>query len=88
VGGIGVDNHYTLSLVQDLFDETLLVSEIEISHAIRYVFETQRMVLEGGAAVATAALLAKKLEVKKKNVALIYSGNNIADKTLQKVLDS
>ena len=46
------------------------------------------MVLEGGAAVGTAALLAKKLEVQRLNVALIYSGNNIADKTLQKVLDS
>ena len=87
-GGIGVENHYTLSLVQDLVDETLLVSENEISQAIRYVFETQRMVLEGGAAVGTAALLAKKLEVQRLNVALIYSGNNIADKTLQKVLDS
>ena len=87
-GGIGVENHYTLSLVQDLVDETLLVSENEISQAIRYVFETQRMVLEGGAAVGTAALLAKKLDVQRLNVALIYSGNNIADKTLQKVLDS
>ena len=87
-GGIGLENRYTLSLVQKLVDKTLLVSENEIGEAIRYVFETQRMVLEGGAAVATAALLAKKLEVKKKNVALIYSGNNIADKTLQKVLYS
>ena len=46
------------------------------------------MVLEGGAAVGTAALLAKKLEVQGQNVALIYSGNNIAEKTLRKVLDS
>ena len=46
------------------------------------------MVLEGGAAVGTAALLAKKLEVHGQNVALIYSGNNIAEKTLRKVLDS
>ena len=76
-GGIGVENHYTLSLVQDLVDETLLVSENEISQAIRYVFETQRMVLENVAAVETAALLAKKLEVQKLNVALIYNGNKI-----------
>ena len=87
-GGIGLENHYTLSLVQDLVDETLLVSENEISQAIRYVFETQRMVLEGGAAVGTETLLAKMLEIQKLNVALIYSGNIIADKTLQKVLDS
>ena len=87
-GGIGLENRYTLSLVQELVDETLLVSEDEIGQAIQYVFETQRMVLEGGAAVGTAALLAKKLEVQGQNVALIYSGNNIAKKTLRKVLDS
>jgi len=87
-GGIGLVNHYTLSLVQELVDETLLVSEEEIGQAIQYVFETQRMVLEGGAAVGTAALLAKKLEIQGKNVALIYSGNNISKKTLRKVLDS
>ncbi len=87
-GGIGLENRYTLSLVQELVDETLLVSEDEIGQAIQYVFETQRMVLEGGAAVGTAALLAKKLEVQGQNVALIYSGNNIAEKTLRKVLDS
>ena len=87
-GGIGLENRYTLSLVQELVDETLLVGEDEIGHAIQYVFETQRMVLEGGAAVGTASLLAKKLEVQGQNVALIYSGNNIAEKTLRKVLDS
>ena len=85
-GGIGLQNHYTLRLVQELVDETLLVSEDEIGQAIRYVFETQRMVLEGGAAVATAALLAKKLDVEGQKVAIIYSGNNIAKKTLRKVL--
>jgi len=87
-GGIGLENRYTLSLVQELVDQTLLVSEDEIGQAIQYVFETQRMVLEGGAAVGTAALLAKKLEVQGQKVALIYSGNNIAEKTLKKVLDS
>jgi len=87
-GGIGLVNRYTLSLVQELVDETLLVSEDEIGEAIKYIFKTQRLVLEGGAAVVTAALLAKKLEVQGQNVALIYSGNNIAEKTLRKVLDS
>ena len=57
----GVENHYTLSLVQDLVNETLLVSEIEISQAIRYVFESQRMVLGVGAEVGTAVLLSKNL---------------------------
>ena len=87
-GGIGLENRYTMSLVQDLVDETILVSEDDIGQAIRYVFETQRIVIEGGAAVGTAALLTKKLEVHGQNVALIYSGNNIAEETLRRVLDS
>ena len=86
-GGIGLQNQYTLKLVQELVDETLLVSEDEIGRAIRYVLQTQRMILEGGAAVGIAALLAKKLDVRGKNVALIYSGNNIAEKKLKNVLD-
>ena len=87
-GGIGLENRYTLSLVQELVDETLLVSEEEIGYAIRYVFETQRLVLEGGAAVGTAALLAKKLDVHGQKIALIYSGNNIASSKLREVLES
>ena len=86
-GGIGLDNQYTFQLVRDLVDETLLVSEDEIAQAMRYIFETQRLVVEGGAAVGVAALLAKKIEVKGKNVALIYSGNNVSSETVRKVLE-
>ena len=38
-GGIGLENHYTFSLVQELVDETLLVSEDEIGKAIKYVLK-------------------------------------------------
>jgi len=86
-GGIGLDNQYTFQLVRDLVDETLLVSEDEIAQAMRYIFETQRLVVEGGAAVGVAALLAKKIEVKGKNVALVYSGNNVSSETVRKVLE-
>ena len=77
-----------MKLVREFVDETILVSENEIAQAIRYVIETQGIVLEGGAAVCTAALLAKKLEVRGENVALIYSGNNIATKKLREVLNA
>ena len=86
-GGIGLDNQYTFQLVRDLVDETLLVSEDEIAQAMRYIFETQRLVVEVGAAVGVAALLAKKIEVKGKNVALIYSGNNVSSETVRKLLE-
>ena len=86
-GGIGLDYQYTFQLVRDLVEETLLVSEDEIAQAMRYIFETQRLVIEGGAAVGVAALLAKKIEVKAKNVALVYSGNNVSSETVRKVLE-
>jgi len=86
-GGIGLDNQYTFQLVRDLVDDTLLVSEDEIAQAMLYIFETQRLVVEGGAAVGVAALLAKKIEVKGKNVALVYSGNNVSSETVRKVLE-
>ena len=53
-----------MTLVQDLVDETLVVSKNEISQEIRYVFETQKLILKGGAAVGTAALLEKSLRFK------------------------
>ena len=86
-GGIGLDNQYTFQLVRDLVDETLLVSEDEIAQAMRYIFETQRLVVEGGAAVGVATLMAKKIEVKGKNVALVYRGNNVYLETVRKVLE-
>ena len=86
-GGIGLDNQYTFQLVRDLVDKTLLVSEDEIAQAMRYIFETQRLFVEGGAAVGVAALLAKKIEVKGKNVALVYSGNDVSLETVRKVLE-
>ncbi len=86
-GGIGLDNQYTFSLVRDYVDETLLVSEKEIAHAMRYIHETQRFVVEGAAAVGVAALLSNKLDVKGKKVALIYSGNNVSSETVQQIME-
>jgi threonine dehydratase len=77
VGGIGMDNHYTFDLVRRVVDETVLVSEEEIAHAMVYSLKNEKMVVEGGGAVALAALLANKLNVKGKTVACVVSGGNV-----------
>jgi threonine dehydratase len=77
VGGIGLDNHYTFDLVRRVVDETVLVSEEEIAQAMVYALTNEKMVVEGGGAVALAALLAGKLDVKGKIVACVVSGGNV-----------
>ncbi len=59
-GGIGLDNRYTFALVRRLVDETVLVSEAEIAAAMRHCYWQERQIVEGGAAVGVAALLAGK----------------------------
>lgn len=77
VGGIGMDNHYTFDLVRRVVDETVLVSEEEIAHAMVYSLKHEKMVVEGGGAVALAAILASKVNVTGKTVACVVSGGNV-----------
>ncbi len=56
-GGIGPDNRHSFPLVRDRVDAHVTVTEAEIAAAIRYAVERLRLVVEGGGAVALAALL-------------------------------
>ena len=77
VGGIGLDNHHTFDLVRRVVDETILVSEVEIAQAMVHAFKEEKVVAEGGGAVALAALLAGKINVEGKCVACVLSGGNV-----------
>jgi threonine dehydratase len=54
-GGIGLNNRYTFALARDLLDDVLLVSEDAIANAIRHAHADQQEVIEGAAAVGSAA---------------------------------
>lgn len=56
-GGIGPDNRYTFRMVRDLVDHHLAVSEDQIRSAMKYAYESLKLVVEGGGAVGLAALL-------------------------------
>ena len=76
-GGIGLDNRYTFRLVQRHVDETLLVSEEQIAGAMAFALEQERLVVEGGGAVALAALLYGRVTQPGRAVAVVLSGGNV-----------
>ena len=86
VGGIGLENRYTFDLVRRVVDETVVVSESEIAHAMLYALKEEKAVVEGGGAVALAALLAGKVDVQGKTVACVVSGGNVDMKLLARML--
>lgn len=85
-GGIGAHNRYTLALVADLVDEVVLVSEAAIASAMRFAFERDRQVLEGGAAVGIAALLVGSVAPDEGPTAVVCSGGNIAPERFLQVI--
>lgn len=75
-GGIGLANRYTFSMVRDLVDEVVLVTEAEIAAAVRTAYLEEGEVLEGAAAVGIGALDAGKVKLAGPAVILL-SGKNI-----------
>jgi threonine dehydratase len=88
-GGIGLTNRYSLPLIRELIDEHLLVSEDEIRTAMLFGLRSLGVLLEGGGAVALAALLAEKYDVAcaEGTVAVVLSGGNVALPRLQKLAE-
>ncbi|MHA1566162.1 MAG: hydroxyectoine utilization dehydratase EutB [Alphaproteobacteria bacterium] len=85
-GGIGLANKHTFGLVRDLVDEMVLVSEAEIADGLRHAYEQERLIIEGGAAVGIAALLARRITLPAGPVAVILSGRNVNIPMLTKLL--
>jgi len=75
-GGIGLDNRYTYTMVRDLVDDFVLVSEKEIATAIRHAYWQERQIIEGSGSVGIAALLSGRLSLSGPTVAIL-SGANI-----------
>ena len=76
-GGIGLDNRHTFRMVQKVVDETLLVTEAEIAAAMAFALNQLHLVVEGGGAVALAALMNGKLALRGEEVVVVLSGGNV-----------
>ena len=75
-GGIGLDNRLTFSMVRDLLDDMVLLSEEEIAAGIVHAYAEEREIVEGAGAVGIAALLAGKIAAEGP-VVVLMSGRNI-----------
>lgn len=76
MGGIGLENHFTLALCQQLVDEVVLLSEAEIGQTMAFALHQEHQVVEGGGAVAMGALLHNKVANLGRTVAVVVSGGN------------
>jgi len=86
LGGIGTDNQITFSMVQNLIDEILLVSEEEIAEGMFFAFDTHHLVVEGAGAVGLSAILSKKLiPTLGETVVVILSGGNVDGRLLAQI---
>jgi threonine dehydratase len=75
-GGIGLENRLTFSMIRDLLDGIVLVSEDEIAAGIIHAYAEESEIVEGAGAVGIAALLAGKI-VAEGPVVILMSGRNI-----------
>ncbi len=66
----------------------LSVTEEEVKRAVRFAFETLKLVVEPGGAVALAAILAGKIDCNGKTVAATLSGGNADAELIAEILGS
>ncbi|WP_164667816.1 threonine ammonia-lyase [Virgibacillus doumboii] len=67
----------TFPIVQKYLDDLVLVSENEIQHALFFVLERMKQLIEPSSAVAVAAVMFDKLGVRDKKIACVISGGNV-----------
>jgi threonine dehydratase len=66
----------TMDIIHNYVDEMITVTEQEISSAILFMLEREKMLVEGAAGAAIAAVLNKKVPISAARVGVIVSGGN------------
>lgn len=67
----------TYPIIEKFVDDIVTVTDEEIAHAIMFMLEREKMLVEGAGAAALAAILYKKVPIGPKNVGCIVSGGNV-----------
>ena len=80
------DGSITLPICQRYLDDVLLVFEAQMAAAMRFMLETQGWVVEGGGAVAVAAMMHDVPPRAGKSTAVVVSGGNVDLAVLRTVL--
>ncbi|GAA0447079.1 hydroxyectoine utilization dehydratase EutB [Lentibacillus halophilus] len=81
LGGIGLNNQYTFSMVQQYVDDMVLLEEKDIAKGMAFMLETHRMAVEGAAAAGIGAILHKHIQPGSHTVVVI-SGSSVDTSTI------
>ena len=76
----------TFALNASRVGEGYSVSDSDVKRAMRFAFETLKLVIEPGGAVGLAALLSGKIETRGKNIGIIASGGNVDREQFARIL--
>lgn len=76
----------TFQICQKVVDDTLLVNEKAIAHAIRFIAHNHYKVIEGAAGVAVASLIENKERFKGKKVVVVICGGNMDMKKFKEII--
>ncbi len=76
-----------MQLLPRLVDEIMLVSDAELTDAIRLLLETTHQVAEGAGAAAVAGAVRRRSELHGKRVGMVLSGGNITMEQLRGILN-
>ncbi|PEN43601.1 threonine ammonia-lyase [Bacillus wiedmannii] len=86
---VKIPGNLTFEIVKDLVDDIVTVSEEELEVAMKDLLQRGKAVVEGAGALATAALLAGKVDkyVQDKKVVAVISGGNVDLKRISSVCE-
>ena len=84
-GGVE-EKSITFDMCQELVDHMVLLTEKEIENGIIHLIEKERVLVEGAAGTAIAALFKMKDHLEGKRVGIIVCGRNISLEVLRKIL--
>lgn len=84
-GGVDADT-ITLDLCRRYVDEVSLLTEAQIEDAIRFLFESHRLIAEGSAAMGVGLVLSQPQRFRGKKTVLVVCGRNINPDTFRRII--
>lgn len=76
----------TFELVRDRVQRIVVVTDAEVREAIRTVAHHEKLIIEGAAATAVAAVATRRIDLRGRRTAVVLSGSNIDGDMLAAVL--
>jgi threonine dehydratase len=83
-GGFG---RVPFELAGHLIDDVLVVSEVDVRHAVAWLVAHEQLIVEGAGAIAVAPLLTGQLDVAGQRIACILTGRNLDARLLLSILN-